>query len=419
MDRHSILVDAVRKMLSLKMSEADIMKTLAKEISGVDLVSARKLIDEAKKAETGSNSSGTETVEIDPSEIWLGPEGLPESPAPAERVSSVASRAETPSVSSSSSGVSSSSQTTASDSGPNVWESSILVTVNQRLDEMRQIRAQLDAMIDQKVAASNEREMQKFRVLLDSQRALLLSRLDTQLEAKTKDLTDLINARIKELQSANSEISTAIAGFRQERDSQRQFVSDFKGQLADLSSAREKILSEVRTEISKMRAENDAMNQAQRKQMEVQAAQINKLLELQSKMAEGLVQDANRKIQVLADTRFEKIEQTVNERLAQNERTLDQKTRAFEAAFDSETKARQAQFDELLGLRQVAQELAVADRVEHADTGHGLDRFLALGGDHRGLEARDLAVLHGRLEQRQPQRLHVLDRQGVLLHRDF
>lgn len=333
MDRDSVLLDAVARMRSLRLTDVEIEARLLKEVPSLTAAQVRSLLN---RSPSTASSTGTEVpLDIQPDELWLDT-----LPAGEESVSGgqgpVSQKAVDAPVSAKVS--SSGAQSTASSLGASeLWQKAILATVNQKLDEMIKIRAELDALIDQRVAASNEREMAKFRVLLESQRSLLLSRVDGVLDSKSKDLVDLINARVKELSASNAEVNTSIAAFRQERDTQRQFVSDFKRELSSLSETKQQLLAELHKELDALRAQNAEMERQSQERMDGYAAQVQRLLELQSKASEGLVSDASKKIRGFSDQRYEELDSKLSARFEQLSSEVHSSVSSLEHRFNEES----------------------------------------------------------------------------------
>ncbi|MDP2974129.1 MAG: hypothetical protein Q8N60_03700, partial [Candidatus Diapherotrites archaeon] len=104
----------------------------------------------------------------------------------------------------------------------NLWEKGILATVNSKLQEMRQLRLELDSILDAKIAAATKRELDKIKVLFDSQRALLVSKVDTELQQKANAFAQMIELKLRDMRSTAKEIESDIEKIRSEKQQRKE-----------------------------------------------------------------------------------------------------------------------------------------------------------------------------------------------------
>ncbi|MDD5148568.1 MAG: hypothetical protein PHH08_03845, partial [Candidatus ainarchaeum sp.] len=89
-----------------------------------------------------------------------------------------------------------------------LWEKGILTLVNQRLQEMKNIQADIGGEIQKRAAEVAKKEVDKVNALFEGQRALTAEAVNSKLEQKTRQLDKMLDAKVLELK----EISRAIKG---------------------------------------------------------------------------------------------------------------------------------------------------------------------------------------------------------------
>lgn len=177
-----------------------------------------------------------------------------------------------------------------------LWEKGIFATVNQKLAEMGDLKKDLDAVLDKKVADANKREMEKIKVLFDSQRALLVSKVDSELEAKAKGFAEMIEMKLREMRGINKQIAAQTETMKETEQGSRASADAVSKRLEEADRLKERILSSLNGELINIRSESRALVDEMNQKLAEMDGRINKTLQLENQVVEGLVKEAGRRV---------------------------------------------------------------------------------------------------------------------------
>jgi len=200
-----------------------------------------------------------------------------------------------------------------------LWEKGIITTVNQNLEEMKKIKTEIEKVIEEKTAKAVEKEKERIRILLDSQRALLIDKVNSTLKEKEAELMQTIDLKIQELKGINEEIKgnlTEIIGI-EERN--KALMAELEEKKAELNELKRKLVSEMTAEILKGKSEAKEFLEKAKIELSEIDDRVNKTLALESKIAEGILTDAKEKIDSLALEKSEEIERELKNRIKELE----------------------------------------------------------------------------------------------------
>jgi len=242
-----------------------------------------------------------------------------------------------------------------------LWEKGILGTVNQRLSEMKEIKRDIDAKLDQKVEKASKKELDKIKVLFDSQRALMVSKVDSELEAKARDFAQMIEAKLQEMKAISQTIDNKLETLKTREEKTRAAAQALTIQLKDLKSTKDELLSSFNSELieSKTQAKKSLDEMGQK--LASMDARINKTLQLENQIAEGLVKGAEQTIAQMIGQKEAELSKTGSEALEEFKNLMqafktEQRQKLAELAeqfhsqmqqLDTKTDQRLAKLDEL------------------------------------------------------------------------
>lgn len=358
LNKKQLLLKSIRELLSLKVSIGEIVENL-REV-GVSERQAKQLIEEAKKPEAAQEPE-VEPVSLDkPKE-----EGKPkEEPKPEEKAEEIerereqateqlAAEAVEPeeeqaeaiseAISEGSTPSPNSGRKASSKKGPRpeageaaapvpnlvedikvsrLWEKGILGTVNQRLSEMKALKKGIDAKLDEKVAQATKKELEKIRVLFDSQRSLLVSKVDAELESKAKEFAQMIEAKLQEMRKISEDVEGRLASLDDREKKSVAASQALSIKLSELEKAKESLLSSFNSEMIESRSETKKLVEEMNQKLASMDERINKTLQLENQIVEGLVSEAEQRIEQMISEKEqglsaqeEKLEKHMQERL--------------------------------------------------------------------------------------------------------
>ncbi|MBI4053464.1 MAG: hypothetical protein HY394_05515 [Candidatus Diapherotrites archaeon] len=303
MDRRQILLDSVKKLVALDVSDEEIILNL-KDV-GLSQGESERLIREAKGKPVAEEV--LEEVKSDSGKVLRDVAerlAMAEPPSAPEPVIMERRAAEEPKIV---------VQKTVNLN--KLWEKGILTTVDQKLGEMERLKKSLDDVIDRKISDASKKGVERLTVLFESKASLLSAKVDAQLEAKSAELTKIIDAKVKELKDINSGIKSNLSELEKKRQEHDDAVKDFDGKIAALENAKKTIMSEATAELIKSKSEmQDFLDNSREKMQEIDE-RVSRTLELESKIAEGLLKDAEAKIDEMALAKSDELAQRVEKEL--------------------------------------------------------------------------------------------------------
>ncbi len=336
-DRRKILLDSVKKLVALGVSDEEIIMHL-KEV-GISESEAQGVLTEAKGLPFGQipaePSSGSVLEEVqeemqpveeepeskEPEPVFLEPEPAPKEPsktASAFRPKTVVSSA-----------------TVSRANLSELWEKGILQTVTDKLQEMKRLHDEIEKAIDSKVEKSVDKEIQKMDALFKSQQTLQLAKMNAALEAKTKEVTSLIDLRIVELKKMKEEKKAAETVLAAKQDLSKQTFERLSQELSSVQKERNASLQEFNSELIKAKSKFEELVEDARQKLTGLEERATQTLELETSIIDGMVKDAQNRIDRLTIEKMDGLAKDVQQALTEFE--------AIKAGFDFQKAEQQLQ----------------------------------------------------------------------------
>ncbi|MFH1255723.1 MAG: hypothetical protein V1494_00375 [Candidatus Diapherotrites archaeon] len=343
-DKKEVLLESIEKLLGLNIPDKEIVANL-REI-GVDSDEATDLIAEAKDGgvkklrekhaeEKGleeerarqlfgeKNAGSGEAIDDFDDSVFSKEPRAREPRAEKEREAEESRYSGREEKTRQSTDSSRGSSTKASESDfSRLWEKGIITTVDSKLEEMRRLKKEIEDEIEKKIEDGLKGEVKKINVLLESQRDLLVSKVNSELEKKTNELTSMIDGKIKELKEINSEATHSLSAFKTEQKMNEKLVEEANKRLVELDKTRSRIVAEYNASLIESKSKLEDLLKAVDAKISETDERINKALQLQSKINEGLVEDAQQKVENIALMREGELEKALREKLKE----LDEET---------------------------------------------------------------------------------------------
>jgi len=242
-----------------------------------------------------------------------------------------------------------------------LWEKGILGTVNQNLSEMKRLRDEIKSIIDLKVQQSTKQEMIKIKVLHDSQRALLVSKVDEEIEAKAKSFANMIELKLREMREINTKVDAQMERLSEEKERIKEQEDSFYLRLKDIDRVKEDLVASMNSELIKAKTQNKQMVTDMNGTLKEMDARINKTLELENQVVQGLVKESEQKIKEMIEAKsiafatetkqqlaeIKKLKESYEVEHKQKLTELEQKMKTSILSLDNQVKGRMARLDQL------------------------------------------------------------------------
>jgi hypothetical protein len=302
MNQKQVVMDSVRKLLSLGISDREIIDNL-RDV-GIAETDARDILKEVKNTPASQ-------AEIDEAiEESMEPQQAPEQPstgkaASKKQPSAAAKPASTQNI-------------------EKLWEKGILATVDSKLEEMKDLNDSIKAVIAQEVQKETAKEMQKMKIVMESQRSLMVEKVNAELEKKAKEIQDTIVSQTKNLSKMNELSMDNINKLEALRKTNESLFAVIDEKLKELEKTKSRLVSEMNSELISSKSQvEEFITDAETKRAEIDA-RINRTLELESKITEGLLKDAEQKIENLSIEKSDELEQEVHKKITQLDEMIKQ-----------------------------------------------------------------------------------------------
>ena len=193
-----------------------------------------------------------------------------------------------------------------------LWEKGILVTVDQKLNEMKKLRSEIDAILDAKIKASVGKELEQEKLIFESQQKLMVANVNSKLDSKVGEITELIDAKIHEMKTLNESVRENMLQLEKKEAQYKITFDEIESKMTDLQSTKQKLVQDLTAEMIKNKSDaQEFLENATSKMQEIDE-RVSRTLELESNIAEGVVKDANDKIDKIALEKTEQIKADVD-----------------------------------------------------------------------------------------------------------
>ncbi|MBU0662623.1 MAG: hypothetical protein ABH854_00295 [Candidatus Diapherotrites archaeon] len=340
MDKHDILKESTKKLLALKVSDDEIVSNL-RDI-GVSPREARQILNETKKEMPASQRArleqqGPSAMEELKRAVQKQPAGIAaprpvivvpprvEAPKAARASTMPLERAMRPQI-----------QETAPESFSSqpsfqepvravpqntdiakLWEKGILATIDAKLDEMERLKAETTAFVEKVSRDAVDKEIKKMQVVFDSQKTLMMDKINSQLDEKSENVTEVVRDKIEELKKIDALTRDALSRMESQKKENAKAIAEMDTQVSSLERTKSALIREMNTEVIKSRSEIEDFIQESRKKRDEMQTRINRAIELESKIREGLLQEAKSRIDKMALAKnaelTDKVERRINE----------------------------------------------------------------------------------------------------------
>jgi len=321
-DKEKILRESVKRLLELNISDSEVVENL--KSVGVEEAIAKRILNETKDELNGKppkeKISKPEDKEVSKkpfesndiySKVYDELEEEKKSPSFV-----VKKPIKNPSYSSDTSIVGDKSMA-------ELWENGILATVNSKLNEMEKIRMELDSILDKKISLKVGYESKKIGTILESQRTLFNSKIDSHLELRADELTKVVEARAKSLEDIHSKVQEEFIKVQSEKAFNTELLNTINEKTASLEGIKNQMISDTNTSLINTESKfNEFMTESKSKRAELEA-RVNRALQLESKITEGLIQDAKHKIDSLTLAKEDELTKKVQVKLHEFEEMVE------------------------------------------------------------------------------------------------
>jgi len=189
----------------------------------------------------------------------------------------------------------------------NFWKKGVVVAVNAKLSEMKRLKEDVADLVEEKVDFAVKKETKSFKVLLDSQKELIISSNKEALEQKQREIDFIIDAKINELKQYNKELSTNLVSMDQWKKDTATSLQQITSSLDELRRTKSQMIVEMNSELIKSKSSAQNFLDTADSHLREIDARVNRALELEKNIADGMLQQAEQKIESLTIQRADEL----------------------------------------------------------------------------------------------------------------
>ncbi|PIU22650.1 MAG: hypothetical protein COT14_00095 [Candidatus Diapherotrites archaeon CG08_land_8_20_14_0_20_30_16] len=269
-----IVIDSIKKMLELQMSDDEIIGSLVD--AGVDYDYAAKMLNSVKNNKPVPKTQKTKMQER---------EEVSEQEENYEKTKEVLKDVDNTSL--------------------GVWQEGVVTIITQKLDELDNKQKSLDEDIKNKVNAITSLELSKMKAVIDSQRTLLVSKLDLSVASKLNEIKKQMESTLNVLQDVNSNTQKKLDDI----DTLTRTLTDMKKTLSQQIDTVQNVKDSLGSTIEDIKRKSNTELQDIFVQYKSQLGDItnrtNSTLNLASKILESLVNASKAKIDNYCNTKLD------------------------------------------------------------------------------------------------------------------
>jgi len=281
-----IIIDSIKKLISLKMKDDEIIGSLLD--AGVDYDYAKKMLDYVKYHKEKP---------VDKQEITVAKPLI-------QDVSK--QQKETPKES---------ELNKVDKSSLDVWQQGILTLINQKLDDINEKTKKLDNMIEERVQSITSAETKKMKVMLDSQRALLIAKINMSLENKSKEIETKTNNQLQLIQEINKETQEKLKDLEKGTDKLQELETSVTNMLGEFTKMRDNSKEIIDQMTNDFKTQFDKLLKEYQNKFNDVDLKLNSALNLATKIIESLVNSTKKKLDNYYDEKAETAIKGLKEKL--------------------------------------------------------------------------------------------------------
>lgn len=291
MEREEVIINSVKKLIALELSDREIIDNL-KDV-GIEEEIAKDIIAKArgkplKKEQKKEVKSDSGTVLRKVAEELAE---ASESTKPTSKEKPVTSNLS------------------------RLWEKGIITTVNQRLNEMKQLKREIDAAIEERTREVAEREVKKIQALLESKTTLLSERVNSKLEAKESEVIQTITLKIGEMKAISKKLDSKIDALQKETEERAKALTELREELKEIRSLKEEFKNGLNKEEDRVHQKVKGFIEKAETKINELDERVSKTLELEQEVIDGILDDAKRSIKEIGNEIKQELKEDIQKEL--------------------------------------------------------------------------------------------------------
>ncbi len=196
-----------------------------------------------------------------------------------------------------------------------LWEKGILTIVDTKLAQMERLKKEIDDIIEQHVDTHYNAMERKLEALFDAQRELYKFKIDAELNAKTKEVEDILDEKIKEIKTINLTTQEDLQRIKGQKMGIDDAMKGLNEQTHALDVTKKTILHDVGEKLEELQEKVDEMMSETETRVHEVEARATKTLELEEKITSGLGDQMEQQANKILDERIDDLRMDIKKEI--------------------------------------------------------------------------------------------------------
>lgn len=198
-----------------------------------------------------------------------------------------------------------------------LWEKGILQTVDSKLAQMEKLKKEIDDVLETKVNEHYQAMERKLEVLFDSQRELFRFKMDAQMDAKVKDMDEILNQKIEEIRRLNTTTQEDLQRIKGQKMIIQELMGDITAKSTQLDETRRMIVDDATQKLEKLEEKVDELvNRTDDRVSEVEQ-RATKTLEIEQKITQGLADQMETQANAILENKVKDLREEIRDEIVQ------------------------------------------------------------------------------------------------------
>ncbi|MDD4983990.1 MAG: hypothetical protein PHH82_04115 [Candidatus ainarchaeum sp.] len=185
----------------------------------------------------------------------------------------------------------------------NVWDEGVLSVINQKLEEISEKERNIGQAIKKETQVIVEKELEKIKVVLDSQRILLVNKVNSAVSDTTAGANKKIEDSLKEIVEFEERINKKSDELLMNYKLLKELQDSISKQVEEFPRLKEELFAKFEKDASKYQNNYDALLEKYDEKFKDIDNKLNNTMSLATKIVEGLVETGKKKIDDIAKSK--------------------------------------------------------------------------------------------------------------------
>ena len=185
-----------------------------------------------------------------------------------------------------------------------LWEKGVIATVDAKLNQMDQLKQDIDNVLESKISEKAKSQEKKMEVLFESQRDLVLAKIEAQMASKVKEVDSILTQKIEEIKRINLATQEDLQRVKGQRLMITDLMADLQTKTAMLDQFRRTLNDDTARKLDQMQTQVTELLQTSEARLQEAEMRATNTLQIEEKIAAGLAQQVEQQANSILESRI-------------------------------------------------------------------------------------------------------------------